>query len=80
MEKIELKGLIAATIMVTIVTVSLISALNLSAISTFAQNMTGNKTASGGGSNATAGNSSSSSSSAAPKAATPAPSSAGPKY
>lgn len=71
--------LIAATVIVTVATVAIIGALNLSIMSTYAQNMTGNKTASGGGSNATAGNSSSSSS-AAPKAATPAPSSAGPKY
>jgi hypothetical protein len=72
--------LIAATVIVTVATVAIIAALNLSVMSTYAQNMTGNKTASGGGSNATAGNSSSSSSSAAPKAATLAPSSAGPKY
>jgi hypothetical protein len=67
--------LIAATVIVTLATVAIIAALNLSIMSTYAQNMTGNKTASGGGSNATAGNSSPSSSSA-----TPAPSSAGPKY
>ena len=78
MQKIQLEGLI---VIATVMTVAIIVALNLSVISTFAQNTTGNKTGAGGG-NATAGNTTAGNSSSSPAThkATVSPQPTGPKY